>query len=166
MKELTALAAPPQDVNPSSPGLTVILETTNLGSLTVGSPLYYRQMQIGEVKSFELSPSFQKVLVFVRIEPKYIPIVRTNTRFWNVSGVRVNGGIFSGVSLVTDSLQSIVRGGIAMATPNTEEVGPPVAGGFHFTLYDNPDKQWLDWSPDRILIDAEQQQVDPVRLRQ
>ena len=53
-----------------------------------------------------------------------------------------------------------------MSTPKTEEAGPPVAGGFHFTLYDNPDKQWLDWSPDRILIDAEQQQVDPVRLRQ
>ena len=166
IKELTALSAPPQDRDPQAPGLTVILETTNLGSLTVGSPLYYRQMQIGEVRSFELSPSFQKVFVSVRIEPKFVPIVRTNTRFWNVSGVHVSGGIFSGVSINTDSLQSIVRGGIAMATPNTEEAGPPVAGGYHFSLHETMEKQWLDWNPDFVLIEAEKQQADPVKLRQ
>lgn len=154
-REFTALAsAPSQSIN-DQPGLNLILETPHLGSLSVGAPLYYRQLQIGEITGFELSPSFKKVLVFVRVEPKYIPVVRSNSRFWNVSGARVSGGIFSGLTFATESLEAVVRGGIAMATPNNEVVGAPADSGQHFPLEEKVEKEWLDWSPDIVLLKQE-----------
>ena len=155
IREFTALTAPPPFSIDDKPGLKVILETAHLGSLSRGAPLYYRQVQIGEVTSFELSPSFKKVLVFVRIEPKYIPVVRSNSRFWNVSGGRVSGGIFSGLTIATESLEAVVRGGIAMATPDNEAVGTPAGSGQHFPLHDSGEKEWLDWSPDIVLLKRE-----------
>ncbi|PIE73295.1 MAG: hypothetical protein CSA20_04230 [Deltaproteobacteria bacterium] len=131
-------------------GLEIILETSHLGSIEVGSPIYYRQVQVGLVTGYQLSPSFQTVSIKAMIDDQYRPIIRQNTKFWNVSGARLEGGIFSGLTIATESLKSIISGGIALATPDEEQTSEPVQSGHHFTLYDKADPQWLDWSPDVI----------------
>jgi len=136
-------------------GLGVVLETSHLGSLTVGSPVYYRQVQVGKVTGSQLSPSFNKVYVFATISSPYIAIIRDNTRFWNVSGAKIEGGLFSGIKVSTQSFQAIIKGGIALATPNNEQIGAPAKPGQHFTLYDKPEKLWLDWNPDIILLEKD-----------
>jgi len=83
-------------------------------------------------------------------------IIRENTRFWQVSGTRIEGGIFSGVTISTESLTAIIRGGIALATPDGERTGPAISAGHLFPLHDQPEKQWLDWSPDVILLEQDQ----------
>ncbi|MBW2660366.1 MAG: MCE family protein, partial [Deltaproteobacteria bacterium] len=151
-----ALNSPPHSLIANQTGLGIILETSHLGSLTVGSPVYYRQVKVGKVTGSQLSPSFKKVYVFAAINFPYIAIIRDNTRFWNVSGAKIEGGIFSGITISTESLEAIMKGGIALATPDNEQVGAAATPGQHFSLFDKPEKAWLDWSPDIVLLEEEQ----------
>ena len=147
--EICVMDSPP-DVEDVTGGLNIILETPSLGSLKKGSCVYYRQIRIGQVTGYELSPTARNVWVHVNILPRYVPLVRDKSRFWNVSGIRVEAGLFSGISVDTESLESIVGGGIAMATPETETgkvSGHNVPNGYHFPLYKKPEDKWLEWRP-------------------
>jgi paraquat-inducible protein B len=155
-RAFTVEEEPPRTEIANSLGLGIVLETPHLGSLTPGSPIYYREVQVGEVSGYELSPTFQRVHIFISIYEPYMSVVRKNTRFWNVSGARVEGGIFSGIKITTGSLQSILRGGLAFATPDNEETGPPAQSGDHFTLHEKAEKEWMDWNPDVVLLELEE----------
>ncbi len=145
----------PNKVPVDLPGLNLILEAKQLNSVSVGSPVYYRRVKIGQVTGYDLAFDFKDVLIFINIEEKYQQIVRQNTRFWNVSGVRVEGGLFSGVAVQSQSVDAIIAGGIALATPEKEEMGPPVKSGFKFILFEKDEDDWLNWSPDIFTIEGE-----------
>lgn len=129
-------------------GLNLVLETSNLASIKVGSAVYYRKVKVGEVTGTELSKSFQKVLIKLTIYNQFAAVVREHTRFWNSSGIQVSGGVLSGISLSTESLDALLNGGIALATPDNEEMGGPVSNGHHFILEDKEEEAWRAWSPD------------------
>jgi paraquat-inducible protein B len=157
----SALSSPPLTEIASREGLGLILEAKHLSSLGSGSPVYYRQVQVGQVTGYQLSPSLQKVQVFVTIYERYKTLIRENTRFWNVSGTKIEGGIFSGLSVSIQSLETIMRGGVALATPENDGSGAAVENGHHFTLHDKAEKTWLDWSPDIIVLEREQAKQFP-----
>jgi len=144
--QLTALDGPPTITRTFS-GLDLILEADQLGSLKQGSPVYYRQVQVGEVTGSELSPDATRVFVHVNIASPYDRLVYTGTRFWNASGIRVRAGIFSGVKVNTESVEALVAGGISMATPEGKEMGTRAAAGRHFTLYPEAKDCWQKWRP-------------------
>jgi hypothetical protein len=73
-------------------------------------------------------------------------LVRQNTKFWNVSGIGVDLYLF-GVKAKTESLTSLIKGGIAFATPLNDKMGNEVENGMVFRLYDQPEKEWLAWAP-------------------
>ena len=145
-REYVALNGEPQVTIPQQ-GLNIVLVNKRLGSLKIHSPVYYRQVKIGEVTGFQLSKSFQNVLINVNISPSYAGIVRENSRFWNASGARIDAGIFSGVTVSTESVEAIVAGGIALATPDNNEMGGKADQGHRFDLYDEADPCWLKWAP-------------------
>ncbi len=141
-----------QDTSPSVlgpfPGLNLVLESPRLGSLKIGRPIYYRQIRIGQVTGVELGPTAQNVWIHININPQHSPLVRRGSRFWNASGVSISAGLFSGVSVETESMEAIVAGGVAMATPEGEEMGTPAQDGDHFILADRPEEKWLEWAPE------------------
>ncbi|MGW8193341.1 MAG: MlaD family protein [Desulforhopalus sp.] len=153
----SARSTPPQTEIANRDGLGIVLEARHLRSLSSGSPIYYRQVQVGRVTGFELSPSFQKVFIFASVENRYRALIRRNTKFWDVSGTKIEGGIFSGLTISIESLKAVLQGGIALATPDGSQSGTAVGDGHHFTLHDKAEKQWLDWSPDIILLEREQE---------
>ena len=146
--ELEALNEPPSMMDEVRSGLNIVLETSALGSLKPNSPVYYRQIRVGTVMGSALSSTAQKVHIFVNIEEPYAALIHENTVFWNASGISVKAGIFSGVKIYTESMESILTGGIAFATPEEEEMGAPVKSGSHFILQDKLDEDWLDWEPE------------------
>jgi paraquat-inducible protein B len=79
------------------------------------------------------------------IRPRYAPLVQAGTVFWNASGVRFDWSLFKGASFDLESLKSLLAGGIAFATPETQ--GEPAADGSQFPLHDKPDDSWLTWQP-------------------
>ncbi|MDP5208494.1 PqiB family protein [Microbulbifer sp. 2205BS26-8] len=136
------------------PGLTVILDAAKRGSLVAGSPVYYRQVQVGEVTGFALGEQADRVYIYVYIEPHYQPLVRQHTVFWNASGVEVNFGLRSGLNIDTESAQALWRGGIAFATPEPPFMGFEVESGSHFPLYPRAEPEWHRWSPKITLYDT------------
>ena len=126
-------------------GLNIRLESTSLGSVRPGDPVSYREVQVGEVIDAELAPGSQHVFLSANIWKEYAPLVRTNSRFWNASGIRAHFGLFSGLDISVESLESLVSGGVAFATP--DDPGGEVPNGTAFSLADAPKDNWLSWAP-------------------
>ncbi|MEO4047693.1 MlaD family protein [Pseudomonas sp. CAU 1711] len=128
-------------------GLRLVLSTLRRGSIKPGVLVSYREVPVGKVTDFELGPTSDRVLIHVLIEPRYAPLVRSGTRFWNASGIGVEAGLFKGVKVRTESLEALLEGGIAFATPNNPEMGGPAQPGQTFALHDEPQELWLHWAP-------------------
>ena len=134
-------------VSPAAPkpkGLELYLEATQVGSISIGAPVSYRQVEIGSVEGHELSADARSVRMRVRIDARYAPLVRTNSRFWNTSGIHAHLGL-SGLEVDTGTLTSLMRGGVSLATP--DEPGPPVDARTTFPLHAEAEKSWHAWSP-------------------
>ncbi|OMH32668.1 intermembrane transport protein PqiB [Motiliproteus sp. MSK22-1] len=130
-------------------GNIFILRSDRLGSLKKGSPVYFRQIPVGEVTGFRLSDDSKYVNIHISIESRYAPIVRENTKFWNVSGIDLNFKLFGGAKINTESVESILAGGIAMATPGNGEENTTARAkpGTTFSLYEKAEPEWRNWSP-------------------
>jgi len=128
-------------------GLNLQLRTQRLGSLESGDPVYYRQIPIGSVIGYKLGANADEVVVFINIRPYYAPLVRSNSVFWNASGIRIDASIVGGVKIDADTMETILDGGIAFATPDNTDMGDAANQGMSFQLHDTYLDSWLHWSP-------------------
>jgi paraquat-inducible protein B len=127
-------------------GRSFILQSDRLGSLNTGSPVFYREVKVGTVETSWLADDASSVLVRIHLDAPYVDLVRTNTRFWNAGGFSFKVGLL-GAELKNTSLESLVSGGVAFATPDAPALAPPAAEGAVFQLTPEPDKDWLKWAP-------------------
>jgi paraquat-inducible protein B len=125
-------------------GLEITLTTPHLPTLSVGSPVYYRGMEVGEVRYFVLADDATSVKIHLLIETNFAPLVRTDSMFWNAGGVKADLRFFK-LDFNAQTFKSLVIGGIAFATPSPP--GPEATADTAFTLFDKPEKSWLEWSP-------------------
>jgi len=126
--------------------LEVIVRAPRQGSLLPGSPVLYRGIQVGVVESVGLTSDGSAVEARLHVEEPYATLVREESRFWRVGGVRAAIGI-SGVEVDIDSLPTLLRGGVAFATPPVDRAGDPVLTGHRFELVTTADPAWLRWEP-------------------
>jgi paraquat-inducible protein B len=132
-REFAALPEPPV-LDVDKPGRRFRLKSPQLGSVSPGSGIYYRGILVGTVLSAELDEDRRGISFLIFIDQAYQDLVRAETRFWNASGVRVElGG--GGVTVQTESLQSLLSGGIAFETPLDATLDRPSEEGAEFTLY-------------------------------
>lgn len=141
--EFTGLEKPPV-VSSHSEGLDLVLIASTLGSLKEGSGVYYREVPVGTVSGYRLATSSDKVLVYINIDKAYASLVYGNTRFWNVSGVGIDFSFFKGAKVRMESVESMLAGGVAFATPNRRK-GLSAKSHMKFELYDKPKESWLKW---------------------
>ncbi len=127
-------------------GLKIVLRSSRLGSLKRNSPVYYRGIEVGAAQDTQLSATATTVDIPVFIKQRYANLVRSGSKFWNVSGVDVSIGLYRGMEINMESLRSLVAGGTAFATPNDPKA-QPAKDGTVFQLYDKPQKEWLEWTP-------------------
>ena len=130
----TGLERPPV-VTTDLPGRHFVLQASRLGSLDVGAPVYYRQIKVGQVIGYELQEDGQAVTINIFINAPIDKLVFKNTRFWNASGFDVAVDA-NGLRVNTESLVTILIGGIAFDTPANLEPGEPVEQGEVFKLYE------------------------------
>ncbi|GAA0432331.1 MlaD family protein [Aeromonas salmonicida subsp. achromogenes] len=129
-------------------GLALTLKSPSVSGLSVGSPLLFRKLVVGSVTGVALARDGSEVLIDVSVDQEYAHLVRANTRFWNVSGVKADIGLTGG-TIEVETVQSLLAGGIAFNTPE-REMGPTVKAGHRYPLHGKAEKEWLEWSP-RIL---------------
>ena len=145
-KNFVALASPPETARQEA-GLSLVLSAPRRGSLKPGVPVTYREITVGKVTGYELGQTADRVLIRILIEPKYAPLVRSGTRFWNTSGFDFDVGLFRGATVRTESLETMIQGGVAFATPDGERMGNPARPEQTFALFDKFEEEWLTWAP-------------------
>jgi len=107
----------PPEVTHDRPGTRYTLKANDLGSLDIGSPVYYRRIPVGRVIGYTLDESGRFVRLQVFIDAPNDRFVTHDTRFWNASGVDLSLSA-SGMTLRTQSLVSVATGGIAFTSPS------------------------------------------------
>jgi paraquat-inducible protein B len=117
------------------PGHTFSLRANHLGSISVGSPVYFRDLEVGEILGWDIADMARSVTIQAFVRAPYDRYVTSDTRFWNASGVSVKlGG--AGVELQLESLRALLLGGIAFTTP--DEPGTTMSADNHvFPLFQN-----------------------------
>lgn len=116
------------------PGRRFVLNARDGGSLDVGAPVYFQRIQVGEVIAQELEKDSGRVTVNVFIHAPYDRYVTTRTRFWNASGVDVSLDA-NGVRVQSQSLASLLLGGIAFESPANGTSDEAAPANYPFTLY-------------------------------
>jgi paraquat-inducible protein B len=134
-RHFVGLDAPPI-VPPGTPGRSFTLYTPDLSSLSRGSPVTYRGVEVGVVTDYSLAADGHDVEVTAFIRSPQERLVHPETRFWNAGGVAMMLGT-QGLQLRANSWQQLLAGGVAFDTPPAAMAGAPSGAGSVFQLYDN-----------------------------
>ena len=139
-RDFAGLETPPV-LQTDVPGKTFLLHAPRIGSISLGSPVFFRDLEVGEVLGWDIGDMARSVTVHAFVRAPYDKYVHENSRFWNASGARISLGP-NGVQLQLESLRAIVLGGIAFETPDEGKGSPVSKSQQEFPLY--PDKQAAD----------------------
>lgn len=131
-RQFTGLDTPPVFTT-DVPGRQFVLVSDDLGSLGIGSPVYYRQVEVGSVVAYELNQDGKAVMLKIFINAPYDQFVTASTRFWNSSGIDVALDA-TGLKVDTQSLASILIGGITFEAPPGSSHVQPVEENHTFAL--------------------------------
>ena len=134
-RNFTGLENPPP-VTFGDKGKRFILHTDDLGSLDIGSPIYFRRIQVGQVVAYELAKDGKGVNIEIFVNSPNDQYVLTDSRFWNASGVDVSLGA-AGLKVSTQSLTSIISGGIAFREPKYSPDAKPAEPNAEFKLFED-----------------------------
>ncbi|HEF5875813.1 TPA: MCE family protein [Burkholderia cenocepacia] len=130
--DFTGLETPPA-VTGDQKGTQYVLRGDSLGSVDIGSPVYYRRVQVGQVVGFSLDKDGTGVTFNVFVNAPYDQYVGMNTRWWQASGVDLRLDS-SGLKLNTQSLATVILGGIAFQTPPNQGTGATAPNNTTFRL--------------------------------
>lgn len=126
----------PPSVTTDEPGREFTLRADDVGSVDLGSPVYFRRVVVGKVTAAQLDADGRGVTLKVFVAAPHEKLVTGNSRFWHASGLDVSLDA-GGIKLQTQSILSVLLGGIAFATPESTEPSAPAAAGHSFRLFDN-----------------------------
>ena len=132
-KDYAGLEKPPP-VTHDMKGKLFMLHTEDAGSLQIGSPLYYHRMPVGKVVETDLDEDGKHVTVQVFVDAPHDQLVTENTRFWNASGVDLSLSA-SGLKVNTQSLATVIAGGIAFQPFNDQDLGGQAVDKADFHLF-------------------------------
>ncbi|MBN3728131.1 PqiB family protein [Burkholderia sp. Ac-20379] len=130
--EFSGLETPPP-VTGDEKGSSYVLHGESLGSIDIGSPVYYRRVQVGQVVGFSLDKDGTGVTFNVFVNAPYDQYVGSNSRWWQASGVDLRLDS-SGFKLNTQSLATVILGGLAFQSPPNQTAGAAVRNGATFRL--------------------------------
>lgn len=131
-RDFLALENPPP-ITRDRLGREFVLRADTLGSLGLGSPVYYRRLGVGDVISFDLAKDGRSMEIRVFVNAPHDKYVTPDTRFWEASGLDASMGA-DGISVQTASMTSLIAGGISFETPSSVP-SVEAAPGTAFTLF-------------------------------
>ncbi|MNZ71266.1 Paraquat-inducible protein B [compost metagenome] len=125
-------------------GLSIVVEVPEAGSMSIGTPVLFRGIEVGTVTGLTLGTLSDRVMVGLRISERFQHLVRNNSVFWLASGYSLDFGLTGGV-VKTGTFNQFIRGGIAFATPPGTPLAPKAQTGKHFLLLESEPKEWREW---------------------
>ena len=119
-----------------APGVRINLQAEQAGYVSIGSPVYYRQVKVGRIEAQRFLPGYKTVEFTIFVEAPHHKIIRNITKFWNVSGVALNVNA-NGLSVRTPSLEGLAQGGVSFDIIEEYEFPYQVEDGHVFTLHES-----------------------------
>jgi paraquat-inducible protein B len=101
-------------------GLRVKLIYNNSKNLSVGTPLYYKFIEIGKIESISLNHRTKDVELLVFIEDEYKEYIKNNSRFYKTKLVDIDLGLF-GSKIDIGTVKSLLKGGVSVTSPKEFE---------------------------------------------
>ncbi|HEY1610302.1 MAG TPA: MlaD family protein [Paraburkholderia sp.] len=154
--EFVGLETPPA-VTIDEKGHRYTLHSQTLGSLDIGSPIFYRRVQVGQITGYSLDKDGTGVTLQAFVSAPYDQFVGNNTRWWHASGVNLQLDS-SGLKLNTQSLATVIVGGIAFQQPPGQQIGTQAADSSSFPLADDESDAMHepDGTPVRVVMNFNQ----------
>jgi paraquat-inducible protein B len=121
-------------ISDETEGKVFKLKANSIGSLDIGSPIYYKRLKAGNIVSYKLANDRKSVDMEIFIKKPYSNLIDTKTRFWNASGIDASIGA-DGVRIHTESMASILTGGLSFNNFTKFGKGEDVDNNYLFTLY-------------------------------
>lgn len=137
-RDFEGLESPPL-VTMDMPGRHFNLRADRLGSLDIGSPVFTRQIKVGQVVSYQMNADGTAVDVQIFIEDPYDQRITKQTRFWNASGLDLRLDT-KGIQIRTESMIALFSGGIAFETPTNLGTAASPGTDNVFKLYGSYDQ--------------------------
>jgi paraquat-inducible protein B len=134
-RTFTGLENPPAALV-DDPGSRYRLYAGKRGSVSIGSPVFYRNITVGIVTDVQFDFTRQWVSFEVFVREPYNNLISMNTVFWNASGFNASIGA-NGVELAMESLEALISGGVAFDLPTGVDMGKRAGTDFLFHLYPN-----------------------------
>jgi paraquat-inducible protein B len=156
----------PPEVLSGQVGTRFQLNAHSLDSLSVGSRVYYRRIEVGRVVGYSMSKDGREVNLQIFVQAPYDRYVTPDTRFWNDSGVDMSLSP-DGVQVRTSGLSAILNGGVTFAQADESSAyegkidTTPATEGATFTLFDSREDALAD--PDGEPLDVELRFMGSVR---
>jgi paraquat-inducible protein B len=132
-REFVGLENPPV-LQSDVPGRTFLLEAKRIGSLNLGSPIMFRDLEVGEVLGWDVGEMARSITVHAFVREPFDKYVRDNSRFWNASGAKFKLGA-DGLQVQVESLRAVVLGGLAFETPDDPNITAESEANHTFPLY-------------------------------
>jgi paraquat-inducible protein B len=145
-RSFTGLEVPPI-VTAGLPGREYVLHAKDIGSLSIGSTVFYRHLAAGQVVAYSLDPNGDSVTIKVFVNSPYDQFVVHDTRFWQASGIDMSIDS-EGVKLHTESLASILQGGVAFQPMAGAPPSPQSPEDSSFPLYSDRERAMRE--PDTV----------------
>lgn len=136
-RDFVGLENPPV-VQSDVPGRSFLLQANSVGSLNLGSPIMFRDLEVGEILGWDVGEMARNITVHAFVRAPFDKYVHDNSRFWNASGVSVQLGA-NGLQLQVQSLRAVILGGIAFETPDDPKSTAESEADREFTLYAGKD---------------------------
>ncbi|MGE0226667.1 MAG: intermembrane transport protein PqiB [Acetobacteraceae bacterium] len=133
VRNFTGLENPPV-VDSDVPGHTFLLKASRLGSISLGSPVFFRDLTVGEVLGWDVADMADSVTIHTFVRAPFDSYVNDQTRFWNASGLSVKFG-GTGVEFQLESVRALVLGGIAFDNSTTDTAEPTTRTRKEFPLF-------------------------------
>ena len=114
-RQFTGLENPPV-LTSNVPGRTFLLHADRVGSVSMGSPVFYRDLNVGTVLGWDIGDMAESVTIHAFVRAPYDHYVHDGSRFWNASGVSVKLGT-QGVQVQLELIKALLLGGVAFETP-------------------------------------------------
>ncbi len=102
--------------NPPQPeGKHISLLAENMEGIKAGAGLFYHNVKIGSVNGYTINGDKKSFTIDLIILDKYLQLINASSRFYHHSGISLRADLRK-VSVETGSLETIMRGGIAVET--------------------------------------------------
>jgi paraquat-inducible protein B len=129
----TGLSEPP-GVRSDQPGSTYVLHADSVGSLSSGSPVFYRDVVVGEVLGYDLGDGIGPVTINIFVRAPFNKLVKQSSHFWDSSGISV--GVQGGsLHVQVQSLEALLAGGVTFDLPSDQASAPASPNNASFHLY-------------------------------